>query len=542
MAGLPSFSSVNYQHVAAVKAALALAAAALLAWWWYAERTERPGRPTWRQLALATIGVLSLLAWWNFGRFHFGGGYVHYHEFFHYYLNSKYLSELGYTGLYDCVALAEIEAGRRLEVEQRWIRDLSTNELGRGSPVLDDPALCRARFASPSRWNAFTTDVAWFRTHMNDRKWIDVLTDHGYNATPVWSIAGGWLSNTGPASDTQILWLTFIDAVLLVVMWALVWWAFGWQVLCVALIWWGTNYPARYNYVGGAFLRQDWLLLAVASICFARRRWMAASGFCLTWSALLRIFPAFIAVGLLLKIVFDAWGAKRLKLAPDHVRFAAGALVALALLVPTSQVVAKSDTETASPWIAFAENSRKLLSTPLTNHIGLPVVLSFSPSSRAQNLKPFWLDSPWDVWKDARRRLFAERRVIFAVLILGFVCLLGAAVRSLDDWEALVLGVGAIPVFTQLTGYYYSVLLVYAFFWPRIAPIGIGLPLLALSTGVTTAVLTEDDDRYTVISAMILLFVAAATWLVARHARRRAPDTLRGALIERAPHAPSYGS
>ncbi len=57
---------------------------------------------------------------------------MHYHEFFHYYLGSKYFAELGYTGLYDCVVVAELNAGRGDEVSGRWIRDLTTNELGRG--------------------------------------------------------------------------------------------------------------------------------------------------------------------------------------------------------------------------------------------------------------------------------------------------------------------------------------------------------------------------------------------------------------------------
>ena len=267
---------------------------------------------------------------------------------------------------------------------------------------------------------------------------------------------------------------------------------------------------------------------------------MAAAGFCLAWSALLRIFPALIVLGLLSKIAVAAWRGKRVSLAPEHLRFAAGALVAVAILVPTSLVVARTG-QAASPWTEFADNSRKLLSTPLTNHIGLPMVLSFSPSSRAQNLEPSQLDTPWEGWKDARRRVLAERRVIFAALLVGFSCLLVAAVRPIDDWEALVLGVGAIPVFTQLTGYYYSILLVYAFLWPRIAAAGVALALLALSSGVTTAVLSQDDDRYTVLSALILLFVVAVTWIVARRARRPSPDPV-PAFLERAPRATSYES
>src|SRR5689334_3866797 len=35
--------------------------------------------------------------------------YYHRHEFFHYYLGSKYSKELSYTRLYECAAVAEVE-------------------------------------------------------------------------------------------------------------------------------------------------------------------------------------------------------------------------------------------------------------------------------------------------------------------------------------------------------------------------------------------------------------------------------------------------
>ncbi len=511
----PAFSLLNYQHVAALKALLALLAAALLVWWWLDERRSQPRNRKPRKIALVVIGVLSLTGWWNFGRFHFSGGYIHYHEFFHYYLGSKYLPELGYIGLYDCVAAVEVEQGRAAEVSARWIRDLGTNDLRRGSPNLEQAYLCRARFLSSARWLEFTHDVGWFREYMNDQKWIDVLTDHGYNATPIWSVAGNLLSSTGPVSSNQIFWLAALDPALLAVMAALVWWAFGWQVLCVTLVWLGTNYPARYNFVGGAFVRQDWLLLSIAGICFAKRGVMWASGFALTWSALQRVFPVFIMLGLALKIATRVWRSRSLRFAPDHVRFAGGVLVALAVLLPISFTVGGEEHGGAAAWRDFAENSQKHLSTPLTNHIGLPVVVSFDPSSRAREVKQYWLDSPWDVWKEARRRTFARRLAFYGALVVAFGLLLAAAVRSQQDWTALVLGIGTIPISTELTSYYYSILLGFALLWPRYQFVGIGLALTSFACGVTPAMLREDDERYTAISGIMVLFVIGATALIA---------------------------
>ena len=82
-------------------------------------------------------------------------------------------------------------------------------------------------------------------------------------------------------------------------MWGTVWWASGWRTMTVALLWWGTNYPARFTYIGGAFLRADWLAFAVIGICLARRGYLVPAGAAVGWSALLRVFPAFMSAALL---------------------------------------------------------------------------------------------------------------------------------------------------------------------------------------------------------------------------------------------------
>jgi hypothetical protein len=60
--------------------------------------------------------------------------YIHRHEFFHYYMGSKYARGLGYTRLYECTAVAEIELGRRDDVAGRELRDLHDSLI---KPVTD---------------------------------------------------------------------------------------------------------------------------------------------------------------------------------------------------------------------------------------------------------------------------------------------------------------------------------------------------------------------------------------------------------------------
>jgi hypothetical protein len=517
---VPSFSSLNYQYVGALKALLAFAGVVLFAWYWWDARGGQPRPNRLRTRSLVLVGVLSLAGWWNFGRVHFSGGFFHLHEFFHYYLGAKYLPELGYTGLYDCVAAIQIQDGRAIEISRQWVRDLSTNELRTGGANLAKAAECRAHF-TPERWTAFHADVNWLFDHMNPQKRIDVLMDHGYNPTPLWSVTGHWLSNLSLMSERQMYWLALLDPLLVAIMFCLIAWAFGEEALYLALIFWGTNYPSRYNYIGGAFLRQDWLMLVVASLCLARKRYMAASGFALVWSAMLRVFPGFIGVALALKVLQQCWQTKRLMLTRDQWKFAGGCVLALAVLFPVSLTVGQPGDRTAI-WTAFVHNSEKHLATPVTNNIGLPTIVAFEPSTRGSQLAEFWVQSPWDAWKDARRRVFTERRPIYWGLVAAFLALLAIAVRRQEDWMVLTLGVAAIPIFTDLASYYFSVLLCLAFLWPRVRMIGVSLCLASFGSAVMPALIEWEDARYTAISVVYVLFVVAVTGALALQERRRA--------------------
>jgi hypothetical protein len=513
---LALFPFAPYKTAGALKAALAGLGVLVLVWHWWGATHGWPRR--WvRDLALALTAILSAAGWWNFGAFHYAGGYLHYHEFFHYYLGSKYFHELEYTGLYDCIALAEVEAGRGVNVANQWTRDLTTNELRMGSPVLRNADLCRARFSTPERWESFKQDALWFHDRVTPQKWQDLLKDHGYNATPVWTIAGSLLANRAPASPSAIKRLALIDPFLMLMAFGLIWWAFGWRVLAVALMWWGTNYPARYTFIGGAFLREDWLLLTVASLCFAKRGWMTASGFTLTWAALLRIFPGFVAIGLIVQAMTRAWRERSLRLPVGYWRFAAGAIVALLLLIPLSFRMAAGPHGGVEAWRAFVDNSRKHLSTPLTNNVGLPMMLSFDPDTRSENVRELWLDSPWDVWKDARARVLGERRWLQVAIVAIFIALLAAAVRECDPWVALVLGLGAVPLLTNLTCYYYGFMMGFAALWLLNPLTGVALLALSLVTAVIPALILADDDRYTAVSLVIVLYVFAITvWFMRR--------------------------
>lgn len=485
-------------------------------------------RPPWLDRALAVAGLLAALTYFNFGAFHFSG-YIHGWDVFHYYLGAKYFPELGYERLYDCVAVADsLEPGLKSRVEARKITNLVTNELESTAAILRRPERCTAHF-SATRWQAFRHDVAWFRGREAPSRWADFSADHGYNATPVWALVGHRLANSGPASDRQILLLTVIDPLYFIALLGVAVWAFGWRGTAVALLVFATFFPCRFFWTGGSLLRWDWLFYTVAAAACARKNRPLLAGLALGYAATLRLFPAVLAVGPLLVLLAAAGPAlsqarrqgwkvamRRLLVAEPTrgaLRLLAGAALAVALLVGASLTLGGGP----GAYRAFFANSGKHAATPLSNNMGLRMLLTYRPSEVGRRLVLLAPDEPWRLWKEVRSRAWKTVRPLAGLLALGFGVLLARALRRHPEpWVALALGSLAIPFAADLTSYYYAFILVPALLWTLRPAVGVWLlGLGAFTTFLSLAPLsfisTWRDEQYTLISlATVLTFVAIA--------------------------------
>ncbi len=498
-------------QVETIKIVVATGGAAVLLWGLALRLLRRPdAHKRLRDGLLLALGLLGGACWWNLFVLQ-GGTYLHVGDTYHYYVGAKYFRELGYTRLYWCTVIADAEDGFLEDVRRRQVRDLESNVLRGTREILAEPEKCRQHF-SEERWLGFKHDIDFFRSRAPGNQWAAIQLDHGYNPPPVWGILGTTLASTGPASTSQLRVLALLDPLLLLVMWACVGRVFGWRAMCVALLYWGTNYPGRFGWVGGAYLRQDWLAAMTIGLCLLRRGRMASAGFMLTLSALLRVFPGFILVGIALKAMMDMWAGRRVALSARYRSLAVGCIAAVVVLIPASVVVAGS----WSAWPAFVANSRKYLNTPVTNFVGLKTVMAYNHDWRASRVVPLGLEEDrWQLWQEARRRQFEERRYLFAALVFGFVILLALAVRNQEDWVAAVLGVALIPMATEVLCYYYSVLLVYGFLGPRREGLGAALCALAAVTGLIGKFVWSNDMRYLLISVAVVGFAWAATASVA---------------------------
>jgi len=431
--------------------------------WWERKLSDAGKAAAKKRVRAALVGVMGVLAfltYFNFGFFHFPN-FIHGWDTFHYYIGSKYFKEVSYERLYECVAIADSEEPNlRRRVELRKMTNLRTNLVETTADILAHPDRCKQHFTA-ARWESLKHDLRYFRTLENARRWDDAQTDHGYNGTPVWNIAGTILSNLGPASRTQVLVLDGIDCVLVLLLSLMIWWAFGWRTLTVALIVFSTNFPSRWYWTGGSLLRWDWLFWMVASVCLLKKERFFYAGMCLAYSTLLRIFPGFMFVAPLIATVYHY--VKHREIERRFLRFFVGAAVAVAILVPLSVVT--SGGPQAYP--AFVRNTIKHSETPLTNYMGLRTVVNYRPSEVGRLMRNDQLVDPWSRWKDARLKSFREARPLYFGIIICYLVLIGLAVRGVDPWVATALSATLIAFGAELTCYYYAFLIVVALLYAK---------------------------------------------------------------------------
>jgi hypothetical protein len=510
------WAAIDNPMMVAIKGITAALATLLLLWYWFARKNPRSFGRT-RDVSLAFLGLFSFFSWWNLGHYHFDH-YEHIWEHYHYYIGAKYGPEIRYSRLYVCTAVADMEDGLRARVKKRKIRDLAeTNQLGTAEEIIKDPSVCKSHF-TPARWEDFKKDNRFFRGRFSADRWDQSQNDHGYNGTPVWAIAGRLLTdNFGPLDWPKIQKIAWIDSVLLVAMWGVVWWAFGWRPMCVALIYWGTNFPARFYWNGGSMLRYDWIVWLVIGVCLLKKDKHVGAGMALTYATLLRIFPGFVVAAVIVKVLYRMGKERRFVLSPDHQRFAIGCIIALMTLIPLSGWAMDS---TGSPmngltaWPEFVHNSSKHLKTALTNNMGLKTVLGYDIPTRAIKMRDDGLTDPFKSWKDARAHYYdASKPVLFGLLLL-YCFMLGRAGDREPDWVAAALGTGMIVVASELTCYYYGFLLTFGLLWDRHKWPGI---IMTACAGLTCALseIPWNDDHFAAMSLVTVLAIFVSTWMVA---------------------------
>ena len=498
------------EHLGAVKAVIAAAGCALL----IAERTARGQALSTRarQWIGAALAIAAVACYFQFHQLEYKS-YYHRWEFFHYYLGAKYSQELGYERLYHCAALADAQTGNLRGVRYRRMRDLRSDVLVPARQALLDPGYCTDHF-TPSRWQAFRSDVAWFRgVSGGGTWWNEMQSDHGYNPSPVWTLAGHALASLSPPGDGFFKALSAIDVTLTALMFLALGWAFGWRVMVIAAVYWGTQEPSTFYWTGGSLLRQDWLFLSVLAVALLRKGWGLLAGIALAWAGLLRVFPLLLWAGPLVVVGSHLW--RRKGLLRSHRRLLAGGLLGFALLGGASLHFAGVD-----GYRQFLHHLRVHDASPITNHMSLRTVLSATPQGRLQyTAEPQRLD-PMARWQQARRVRFADMRWAFLAinaLVAGAVAFACWKLRTL--WIAVPLGLALIVTAVDPSCYYFSLWILAAVLTRANRTLELPVIGVACASQLVVWQVGAIDDKYASLAALYVAFTLALVWFFLRDPR-----------------------
>lgn len=458
-----------------LKIAIAGAAIVLAAFWWLVKRGTIRGvfRVIFDVLLVAVAGA-AVFAYFEFGWLRYGQ-YMNPHDVYHYYMGAKYSQEHGYFNLYRCSYIADREM--RGVFKKSAIRNLDTHGYESVAQVWANREKCKAAF-TPERWQEFKADIRYFQSVMPTYKWQQVLGDKGYNATPVWNALARLLTENAPTNNRWAMrFLTYIDLVLLVVMFGFVWAAFGWRVMLFAIIFHGTNYFMAFVHIKGAFMRLDWIAGLVIGLCLLKLRWYKTAGGVLAYAGMARVFPVIFVFGIGVKALFNglAWLRDRIFRRPNGVALSTAYLgffiafgAVLILLVAASAWYDGG----FQLWGNFAKKIAVHNNDISTTRAGFKYIF---------------------LWNDANKGVAFQQHQTLWRVIMGVVLLATAFLtRKLEDYETLPLGF--IPVFflAAPTFYYYVMLLVPLFLFvpkterlPRVFGVMLmfGVSIAAYATG-----------------------------------------------------------
>ena len=506
---------VDMREGYAIKGVIVLAAAIVLM---LMMRSPAPRRRL--DAALIVLGLVATLAYSNFGAYHYPDS-VHVHDVFHYFVGAKYFDELKYTDLYACASVAEADAGFRQRVLARAQRDLRTNSIVSGEHVLDAAAHCREKF-SPARWESFAEDVAYFANRSGIPGWHKILKDHGFNASPVWVALGSSIASRLPArswsigeGDSIVTGLIApLDPLLLLIAAIAVAWALGWRTACVGLVLFGCNPLSQYQWVGGGFLRQPWLVALIIGLCLLyKERWFTA-GVLLACSALLQVFPSITLLAPLLAVTIAA--AKRRLPERADITILGGAIVAAAVIIPLSSAAC----ETAGVWKLFLDNSLKHAGTASANLIGLPTVLSFRFANRSEILFDPNQTDPFAAVRAVRASTLGLMRPLHIAIAGTYFWLVVRRLGRGERMHAAVLCLTLLPFVTDESCYYLAWLAALGLCWST-RPLSL-LPLLAVHAGSLCILLLVPGSElpYVCVSAWVICGMLAFVWVTGLSAAR----------------------
>jgi hypothetical protein len=415
--------------------------------------------PRWRRPALVGILALSAVNYVRWGP-EMLVSRIDTYDLIHYYVNAKYMEELGYLDLYPAILLADAENGGPFFAgagNQFMAQDAAGHHFAPIAEGVERGRVVRAERFTPERWEAFEHDALYLQRtrgcydrtskgkcirEMSDSIWNELINDHGFNGTTVWTLLAEPIANAVPVEYVKVL--CYLDIALLAAAFGVVGWAYGLDAALFGLVFLLVTYSTRWPTLSWAFLRYDWLAALVAATALLRRSdkpWTyPVAGVLAGWAATLRMFPAMYLWG---PFARGLWGLVEREVRKPLLALALGTVLSAGLLQGLATARYGADTVREHFENMENHNTAEQLSS---RRIGLALALATEPWKGTDTNKL--------ISKAQKATVDRQKPLRYALAAAGTLAL-GFALRRRRDDEAFAWGFLPFFLFTTASYYYY---------------------------------------------------------------------------------------
>lgn len=409
---------------------------------------------------LGMLAAFSIVSFFNFGSFLSyklnQPLYIYYWDFFHNYIGSKYFPELGYYNLYYATVVADAEDDNYLKGINH-IMNVENYHFVSREEVFKNASFYKNLF-SPQRWQEFKSDIRFIKIQFSPEAFGRyILADHGYIASPVLTSTNSIVAKIVPIN--KIFFLSLLDIFLLLIMFWLIGVSFGLEIMLMSIIFFSVNYLSNFDWIGGSFLRYDWLLCSVAALCMINKNRYKFAGAFLSYATMTRIFPVFFILGMVTKSLFTLIKQRTV---PERYKrlFVSFILTSLLLFFYGSFHGRGIDN-----WKNFSQRISLHNQVLLFNNTGFKMIFlhdnSWLSLDKFFNLYGRTNEIPSVLLKEAKKDEFRQRKNEFFLFLIAALFLFFMVTRNKIDIETSAWGGFLIFMFLSPSCYYYSFLLMF---------------------------------------------------------------------------------
>lgn len=378
------------------------------------------------------------------------------YDLLHYYVNAKYIDELGYLDLYPAVILVDHDNDGPFFKRQGPVymaQDASGHHLEPVAHAVARGKKVREEKFTPERWKAFEHDVLYLQRtlgcrdknkkgecirELSDELWEQLINDHGFNGTTGWTLFAEPVARVVPVESLKLL--GYLDLVLLGGAVGMVVWAFGTDAALWTTLFLLVTYSTRWPTITWVFLRYDWVACLIGATALIARGRSAPAGVLAGIASTARMFPALWMWGPFVRGLWGLWEGQVRR----HLLVLAAAFVLAVVAVQGAATLRYGPGRVAEHFENMMDhNKAEQLSS---RRIGLALALATEP----------WKGTSMEQVITEERKVLIDRQspLRYGLGAVGVVAL-GFALRRQKDEEAYAMGFAPFFLFTTASYYYY---------------------------------------------------------------------------------------